>query len=228
MRQTPTFFIEILISKKQNITKLFHFQLKDNEKIYSLFKKFIYSLDELKTKELITKNATQSMDKKQAGHRQIGTEKEMEEILKEIEEYATKKTEYISKKITREDIKKDKFCLYVYGDNDLRKGYGGAAAVARNEPNSIGIRTKKLPSMEKSAFYTDVELEENKEKIKEDIEKVKIKGKEFDAIKIFPLGEGLADLKKTAPLTYNFLQKEIKAHFPNLVKKQKKIKSISV
>ena len=48
--------------------------------------------------------------------------------------------------------------FFLFGDNELRQGYGGQAAVMRGEPNAIGIITKKFPSMQPAAFYTDTDL----------------------------------------------------------------------
>ena len=42
--------------------------------------------------------------------------------------------------------------LFVYGDNLLHRGRKGQAII-RNEPNTIGIVTKKRPSMDDDAFY---------------------------------------------------------------------------
>ena len=128
------------------------------------------------------------------------------------------RAEFITSQTTREDIQKNKNTLFIYGDNDQRTGLGGAAKVARGEPNSIGIRTKKLPSLNNNAFYTDSELETNKKKIREDIQTTLKTSKRYSKIKIFPLGEGLASLKEKAPLTYVFLQKEIQQNFFELKK----------
>ena len=57
-----------------------------------------------------------------------------------------------------EDVATNPNKIYIYGDNDERKGLGGQAII-RNEPNTIGIRTKKKPSTEKGAYYTDKEFD---------------------------------------------------------------------
>ena len=139
----------------------------------------------------------------------------MKDMLKTAPEI---KAEFITSQTTREEIQKNKNTLFIYGDNDQRTGLGGAAKVARGEPNSTGIRTKKLPSLNNNAFYTDSELEINKKKIREDIQTTLETSKRYSKIKIFPLGEGLASLKEKAPLTYAFLQKEIQQNFFELKK----------
>jgi len=71
---------------------------------------------------------------------------------------------------TRAQIQADRDSLYVFGDNLARRGgapdangwsnpRAGQAAACRNEPNAVGIPTKRLPSMDESAFFTDDDLE---------------------------------------------------------------------
>src|SRR3990167_1818173 len=54
--------------------------------------------------------------------------------------------------IKQEYLKQNKNHIFVFGDNTLRKGLGGAAAL-RNEPNTYGFITKKYPNMDDEAFY---------------------------------------------------------------------------
>lgn len=112
--------------------------------------------------------------------------------------------------MTREDIQKNKDILFVFGDNDIRQGLGGFAKVCRGEPNALGIRVKKLPSLEENAFYNDDEFEQNKVKIDEDIEQIRKVSKVYSAIYIPDgIGAGLAQLDKRAPDTYKYLMLKI-------------------
>jgi hypothetical protein len=43
--------------------------------------------------------------------------------------------------------------LFVFGDNTIRKGFGGAAAL-RNCENAYGFITKKFPNNKAESFYT--------------------------------------------------------------------------
>ena len=124
--------------------------------------------------------------------------------------------------ITREEIKKNPDILYVFGDNDIRKGYGGAAKVARDEKNSIGVRVKKLPSLENNAFYTDKELNQNCDKIFSDFKNIRNQKHKYKEIKIFPLGTGLAKLEEKAPKTFNFLNEQIKFLKSEIIQDQNK------
>lgn len=74
--------------------------------------------------------------------------------------------------ITRAEVQANRATLYVFGDNLLRKGYGGQAAAMRGEPNAVGIVTKKAPSMKPSAFFSDADLETVKPLIEAAIDRI--------------------------------------------------------
>ena len=115
--------------------------------------------------------------------------------------------------IKRSDLKENPDKIFVFGDNDQRVGLGGQAKEMRGEPNSIGIRTKKSPSMDESAFYNDNELEQNKTKINEDINRIK-EQVELGKTIVFPLsgvGTGLSQLQTKAPQTFQYLTTQLKS-----------------
>lgn len=62
-------------------------------------------------------------------------------------------------RITRADLQKNPERLYVFGDNLAGKGYGGLARECRGEPNAIGIATKRAPSMNADAFFSDADFD---------------------------------------------------------------------
>jgi hypothetical protein len=108
--------------------------------------------------------------------------------------------------IKRADLRANPDVCYVYGDNDKRVGMGGQASEMRGEPNSIGIRTKKIPSMGSDSFWTDEELEENKKKIDEDIEPIaRLSKKSIVVIPLDGIGTGAAMLRIKAPQTFKYL-----------------------
>lgn len=119
-------------------------------------------------------------------------------------------------KITVDFLNANPDCIFVYGDNDIHAGYGGAAAL-RDLPNTLGFITKKLPTNDDSSFYT---LDEYKEVYEEEIKSLQILikvGKKVDKIfLISPLGSGLAN-------KYNIWEKIIE---PNLKKDLKQFKNI--
>jgi hypothetical protein len=114
-----------------------------------------------------------------------------------------------SRHIARKDCQNNKNAIFIFGDNDERKGYGGLAKELRGEPNAIGIRVKKKPTREPDAYYTDDELETNISKITEDINKVIdwINEGKYDTI-VFPyngIGTGLADMERKCPETFKYM-----------------------
>ena len=54
--------------------------------------------------------------------------------------------------IDRDFLRNNKDFIFVFGDNDLRWGKGGAA-ILRDEPNTYGFITKKEPYHEDYAYY---------------------------------------------------------------------------
>ena len=113
--------------------------------------------------------------------------------------------------ITRAEVRSNPKTLYLFGDNDQRKGLGGQAKEMRGEPNTVGVSTKKYPSNNELSFKTDNELENNKKIITEDINKVIAEwntGK-YDKVVVPQIGVGLAALPTRAPQTYAFLQQEL-------------------
>lgn len=111
--------------------------------------------------------------------------------------------EYITRKDVQNSIDRN---VFVFGDNDKRIGYGGQAKEMRGEPNAIGIRVKKAPSMDPSAFYTDNEYSENIRKINEDL--IHLGKMAHGKTIIFPvagIGTGMAKLQITAPRTFEYL-----------------------
>lgn len=109
--------------------------------------------------------------------------------------------------ITRDKVRANPDVLYLFGDNDIRKGLGGQAKEMRGEPNTIGISTKKLPSNTENSFKTDDEYDRNIGIIAFDILKVldSIHNKKYHTLVIPPIGTGLAKLPEKAPRTYEFL-----------------------
>jgi hypothetical protein len=97
--------------------------------------------------------------------------------------------------------------VFLFGDN--LKGYGkGGQAIIRDEINAIGIPTKKSPSMDKTAFFTDTEYTYNKKVIDEAFMKIP-----KDKTIVVPkdnLGTGRAQLTTKAPKTWLYLQEKLK------------------
>jgi hypothetical protein len=115
--------------------------------------------------------------------------------------------------ITRRDVLNNPTWLFVFGDNDIRTGYGGQAKEMRGFINSFGIRVKKHPASTQQAFYSDEEYEENTSKIREDINKIvrSVSNGVYIGV-VAPsagIGTGLAQLKERAPRTAEFLKQAL-------------------
>lgn len=54
--------------------------------------------------------------------------------------------------VTKEFLDSHQDVIFVFGDNLIHKGYGGAA-ILRDHPRAYGFITKKYPSNEDSSFY---------------------------------------------------------------------------
>lgn len=55
--------------------------------------------------------------------------------------------------VTEQFLNNNKNCFFVFGDNLMQSGYGGAAML-RDHPQSIGFVTKKAPDNRNESFYT--------------------------------------------------------------------------
>ena len=113
--------------------------------------------------------------------------------------------------IKRDDLQSNPETLYLFGDNDLRSGYGGQAAEMRDEENAVGIRTKWKPTNHSSAFFRDTHAEEVFGMIDEDLQPV-IDHLRNGGMVIIPtdgLGTGLSKLPETSPIIYNYLEEQI-------------------
>ena len=104
-------------------------------------------------------------------------------------------------------LRKNPDKVFIFGDN--LKGYGkGGQAIIRDEPNAIGIPTKKAPSMNPGSFFTDAEYAANKQAIDQAFTKIP-RGKTIVVPKD-NIGTGKAQLKQKAPKTWLYLQEKLK------------------
>ena len=112
--------------------------------------------------------------------------------------------------ITRESVRAEPETLFVFGDNDQRKGNGGQAKAMRGEPNAVGIRTKAAPHTDESAYWSDDTYEDNIKKIDEDFKRIE-SHKGTVVIPSAGLGTGLSELQTRAPKTLAYLESKIAA-----------------
>lgn len=101
--------------------------------------------------------------------------------------------------------------IFVFGDNLKAFGKGGQAVI-RGEPNAFGIPTKKYPSWDDWAFFSD--QPEEIEAVKQSLRKLyKIaQGK----VIVFPedgIGTGRAIMKEKSPVVYQVMCDILQEHF---------------
>jgi hypothetical protein len=114
---------------------------------------------------------------------------------------------------TCNDVQQNRDHLFIFGDNNLHIGKGGQAII-RDEWNTEGIPTKKVPRNYEFAFYSDEDYDENCYKIFEAINIIKKRLlRERYKVIVLPedgFGTGLAQLSKRAPLTFKYLNRKVK------------------
>lgn len=112
----------------------------------------------------------------------------------------------------RADAKANPNVLFVFGDNVERVGYGGQAGAMRDEPNAVGVRTKKSPGMRDNDFFHDHQYGMYSKMISDDLEPV-IAHLKAGKIVVMPadgLGTGLSELPTRAPWVYAHLKSVLK------------------
>lgn len=117
--------------------------------------------------------------------------------------------------IYREDLRRNRDVLYVFGDNVVRKGMGGQAAHMRGEPNSVGVATKYAPSMDPDAFFGDEPAQtEAQNRILDSDMKPLFERVKAGGIVVWPtdgIGTGLSELPTRAPETWSYLEQKLAA-----------------
>ena len=94
-----------------------------------------------------------------------------------------------------------------------RTGYGGQAAEARGEPNTIGIPTKWAPTRNEADYFSDLHPENHKvyEAINEAIDQIQaiLKQRATVVLPADGIGTGLAELPTRAPLIYSYIKHKL-------------------
>lgn len=111
---------------------------------------------------------------------------------------------------TTRDVENHPDWLYVYGDNDIKKGKGGQAII-RDLENTHGIPTKRFPSMSDNSYYSDLDYERQCRCISAAFDTLITRARDYACV-VFSgdgLGTGLSELPTRAPLTAKFLSMEM-------------------
>lgn len=111
-------------------------------------------------------------------------------------------------KYTPEFLQSKPNYIFVFGDNLLRIGNGGQAIV-RNEPNVVGLVTKRLPSHTQEAYMTG--SESDYEAVDKDFLNIQSLLDSGNTV-IFPaggLGTGLSRLQTHAPKLLAYIDSRV-------------------
>lgn len=115
--------------------------------------------------------------------------------------------------VTPEEVKNNPNKLYVFEENTTKVGNTGPLAI-RNLPNAVGLRVRKGPGTKSAAFFTDIEFENNKKIITEDIINIKYLSFCYDSVVLTSVGYGLGStLELRCSNTWNFLVDVLKYNF---------------
>jgi hypothetical protein len=110
------------------------------------------------------------------------------------------------------DLYENPNSIFLFGDNDIKRGKKGQSII-RDLDNAFGIPTKKYPSYDIGAYYSDNEYLYCKTKLDIIFEKLDtiLKNKEYESISIpiDGIGTGLARLKEKAPMVNKYLLEKL-------------------
>jgi len=110
------------------------------------------------------------------------------------------------------DLYENPKSIFLFGDNDIKRGKKGQSII-RDLDNAFGIPTKKFPSYNPEAYYSDTIFSYCKGKLDiafENLEKL-LKNNQYESISIpfDGIGTGLARLKEKAPETNKYLLEKL-------------------
>jgi hypothetical protein len=113
--------------------------------------------------------------------------------------------------IVRADLHANRLALYIFGDNEQRRGLGGQAEEMRGEPNAHGICVKRAPSRESWAFWTDADFSRVVPILRTDFDKPH-RWLAAGRTVVFPtakIGTERAELEERAPKIFQYVMKKI-------------------
>jgi hypothetical protein len=114
--------------------------------------------------------------------------------------------------ITAADLDAHTDWLFLFGDNEARRGYGGQAAVCRGKPNAVGVATKRYPGGAPRDYWTDADYDWVTAIIHHDLHRAREHVMSGGTV-VCPsagLGTGLAELPTRAPRVFEFIRSSIR------------------
>jgi hypothetical protein len=114
---------------------------------------------------------------------------------------------YVQSWITRKDLQNNPNVMYLFGDNMVRKGFGGQAKEMRGEPNAVGIPTKINPGMNEFDYFSDDMFASVKNVLDSSFLPVirHLQGGGMVVIPADGLGTGLSEMPARCPKCYDYL-----------------------
>ena len=119
--------------------------------------------------------------------------------------------EICTEKYTSELLSENQEKIFVFGDNMKRYGKRGQAVI-RSEPNAFGIATKRYPSMDNWAFFSD--KDDEFDCVLDDLRGLYILSKRNTIV--FPaagIGTGLAEMEKRSFAIWSKMNSILKDYF---------------
>ena len=101
--------------------------------------------------------------------------------------------------------------IFVFGDNMKRYGKGGQAII-RDEPNAFGIATKRYPSKDNWAYFSD--KPDELDCVRNDLRRLYELSKTHTIV--FPIGgvgTGLAKMEEYSPRIFGYMNGILLKHF---------------
>ena len=108
---------------------------------------------------------------------------------------------------TKELLKENQDQFFVFGDNYEKAGRGGQAKACRDEPNAIGVPTKKAPNNLPASYLSDDDFADWMIRFNEPAKTIVTLLKQGKVVN-FPedgLGTGLAKLPERSPKIFNHI-----------------------
>ncbi|MDO8684511.1 MAG: hypothetical protein Q7N50_13645 [Armatimonadota bacterium] len=112
--------------------------------------------------------------------------------------------------IMRADLIANSDVLYIFGDNETRKGFGGQAKEMRGCPNAVGVRTKRAPLFAADAYWRDSDGKNEERKAMVDADLLpavaKLKSGGVVVIPSDGVGTGFARLAELSPEILKYIK----------------------
>jgi hypothetical protein len=115
-------------------------------------------------------------------------------------------------RIERADLQANPDVLFIFGDNEARTGLGGQAGQCRGEPNALGVATKRRPSMDEAAMWSDADFERCARIIDTDLRRAFEHARRGGTV-VIPtagIGTGLSQLPQRAPRLMDHIRQRVR------------------